>query len=1729
MAKTIQIAIQTTLDAKGARELDRWLAKLTQAQGRAAPKSGADPFKATADSAARAEKDILRYTTAMASAQRATGDAAGAVATWRAALAQMTPNTIEAHQATTRLSQAQAALQKELAGGSNYARQFGQAAKDSLLSVLGPAAAVGAAYTAATGIVRSFAEAFVFKAELDATTASINAQLKGVRDTSVVYAEAARFANTYKLTQQETTEAIAASIGVMRNSKAGVEDILGVLARLQVLSPEQSLQEAAIAVKALASGDTTSLVTRFEVGRDTANQMKAEIQGGADAVAVMSKFLDDTGIGMDALAAKTEGAAGAMKDLAIAQENVKKAQGEIATSDLGVAAVQQYATVNQGLANVLSANIQITKESQHAAEMYNAVIAAAGGNIQPLINATIADADAKRQQAAAGTAVVTATQSAAAASRDAALASGNLTSGIYNQIAATQVLNQLTQQATAAQLAQAESSEMAGIQARAAAMAAEMKGQADQVAAVDAQTHAVAMQDLHAQAQAAAAGLMASGSQGAASAAQLANSSSLIDILTAAYYRLAAAQAAAGQATTNRAALGDQRAGERSGGKVRTLQQEIGLANRQSDIQRAQARTAQEQLQADLAIARAKGDQKTQIDLLRRSQQGLIAGSAEYKQIEASILSLQKSGAGGAGGSRGGGGAADKAAKAAEATSTKLADIARSGGNKLEEIEEQTHAKLLAIDEKYAEQRAAAQRELNDEIARMSSGAAFDQQLNDFEQFGKDMSDEQKAAFAAREQAEVRYNERIRQAQEAARQEAVDGDATLAGDKLKIREAEAKRQMEIEQRAAQANIDTGGDQAAAIAQQAAEASAASQAQAATEIAIAEAKAAEKAGAQQAEKDAVIASANEQRDKVVSAAEDQASKVKGAADSQKSAVISALRAQADAAAEWARSIASSARSAQSAMEGVTGPAAGGGDEGGDTGGGEAPPAPEAPPGPGIRQGIAGARRSVGGGDSLSGAISTLNDAAEIIKILKPFVAANKGAVKLLNEYKVTVESAIGSLLAIQRLRQQLVMPAPPLDPAQVLQLKADLEFVLNTMVFIDASATKKVRVFAKYLETEKSAIEILTQAQQLRRDLAAPSPPIDPAYIMALLADANQVVTLLSSALIPLKQRQVDDLKRYADAEGASVQILNSMADLRERLSAPQPPFDVNYLVKLFREAAGLVGYLQTVLLPITEQQGAEIERYSGAVSATVDALSAVNDLHENLAEPQPPITAHQVITLGREAVGIVQFMQGIIIPLTEEQAALFERFGSSAGAAIQALNDVAGLHETLAEPHPPITAERVKALAAEVKRVTAIFLASIIPTTEEQANAAQYYADRAGAAVQALSDVAGLREDVTDLAAPIPAVHIQSLADEAQRIARIMAARLLPTTEEQAAQFERYGQTTGAAVQVLQGVAALRKDAADLAAPIPVARIQGLADEAQRITRIVLGRTIPTTDELAAAAERYAQTSGAAVDILRGVVGLRKDATDLAPALSEAQITRLADDAQRITRIVMARMVPASEEQAEAARRFADTEGAAIEALSSVLGLPAKMFTDYQSPSDAQINRVVADANRIVQRVNAAAKAYSTEGLEAAQAFGDATGSILSAFKEQLLFAQAIGSGDFVLEPAKLAVFEKGMAQTLAVANRLGAQAVAIPAGNIAALQNTTAALTAAYESMIRLSAVPFGNLPQLAQGFGAAVGGSAGGTNITVNINNPPANLNVPGLIGQVKQAVVQSLAGKH
>src|SRR5262245_47315142 len=140
MAKSIQIKIQTTADLKGVQDVKKALQSITQATRQAGSAKAADPFKDLGQSAAKAEKETLRYASALASAQKATGDTAGAVSTLEHALSQMTPGTIEAHQATTKLGQAQKQLQKELSGGASFAKEFGSSVASSFTSMLGPAA-----------------------------------------------------------------------------------------------------------------------------------------------------------------------------------------------------------------------------------------------------------------------------------------------------------------------------------------------------------------------------------------------------------------------------------------------------------------------------------------------------------------------------------------------------------------------------------------------------------------------------------------------------------------------------------------------------------------------------------------------------------------------------------------------------------------------------------------------------------------------------------------------------------------------------------------------------------------------------------------------------------------------------------------------------------------------------------------------------------------------------------------------------------------------------------------------------------------------------------------------------------------------------------------------------------------------------------------------------------------------------------------------------------------------------------------------------------------------------------------------------------------------------------------------------------------------------------------------------------------------------------------------------
>lgn len=527
--------------------------------------------------------------------------------------------------------------------------------------------------------------------------------------------------------------------------------------------------------------------------------------------------------------------------------------------------------------------------------------------------------------------------------------------------------------------------------------------------------------------------------------------------------------------------------------------------------------------------------------------------------------------------------------------------------------------------------------------------------------------------------------------------------------------------------------------------------------------------------------------------------------------------------------------------------------------------------------------------------------------------------------------------------------------------------------------------------------------------------------------------------------------------------------------------------------------AHVVAFLSGIL-PLIKQHNhllKEVRTYQHTMEETIKVFSQIAALHKSLAQPLPPLPPGIFEQLADELNAAVHAVAERVDPNIHRIRRALEHMLAAEKTAVEIYQQVIALRQALVVPTKPISLTLLHALAAEAVQIVQIIRDEIIVANQKQTDELKRYSDLVQASVAALKDIAELHKDLEGAIPSLDIRKVEALAAESTRLVQILQQQVIPYSEQDAELLKRYQETTGASVDIIKGIADLANSLKDPIPAISPALMRRLADIAKMALQIVQARVIPQSQEQTDALKRYQESQGATVAILKDTADLGKALAEPSPAISAATVTRLADEAKRITQIVLTRMVPASVEQEEAAKRYAETTGAAISALKDTLDLPAKLFTDYQSPSNAQIDRVAADANRIVRRVNQAASVYSTDGLEAAKAFGDATSSVLGAFKEQLLFAQALGSGDFQVNPAKLALFEQGMARTLAVARRLGAQAAAIPAGNIAALQGAAEALTASYDSLIKLASVPFGNLPAMTGGQGI-VGGNS--TSITFN-----------------------------
>jgi hypothetical protein len=338
--------------------------------------------------------------------------------------------------------------------------------------------------------------------------------------------------------------------------------------------------------------------------------------------------------------------------------------------------------------------------------------------------------------------------------------------------------------AAGAELNYANSLDLVSVQARAAAQAAQQKSDADQVAAVNAQTHTVALTALATQAQQAAQALIASGGAGARAAAILASSSSQVDVLTAAYYRLQAAQIAAGNAA-NTASVAQTVARQRvsgTGGRGDSSDATEGAAaakSRADDIQKA----------LDNQI-RANGSNADKIALANRNLQEQIrlhgAGSAAAINAQTALDS-----------------AVDKSEKKAKAGgAAKVSDqqkldntlLSRQDkfSNQTEDSETKHQQKLLDIAAQYAEKELA--QEHQNEVSKINSRADF------YDRVTSSDLNKSKEGKTALSKIDADYEAAFAKSQQLAQ----EGKAKLGADYLALKQQQAQQQLDFEEKVAAA-------------------------------------------------------------------------------------------------------------------------------------------------------------------------------------------------------------------------------------------------------------------------------------------------------------------------------------------------------------------------------------------------------------------------------------------------------------------------------------------------------------------------------------------------------------------------------------------------------------------------------------------------------------------------------------------------------------------------------------------------------------------------------------------------------------------------------------------------------------------------------------------------------------------------------------------------------------
>jgi hypothetical protein len=723
----------------------------------------------------KAANDALSHAQAQSRLQVASGNTAGAIRTMQEALQSLPAGTTAAIRAETQLVQLQTKLAKETQGTSAFVDAF----KQGLFGFVAPAAVASAALGALQATVQSFVDAFNFKANLDATTASIKSQLNGFRDVNATYNEAIAFGRQYNITQQQTNDILSSSTDILRSSKSSVSQLETALIRLQSRDVSKPISEASRALRELSSGDVTSIKELFNVPAKDALKMRDAILAGGDAVQVLLAWLDKNQVGVAALDQRLQGARGRINELEVAQEDLTKAQAAWAEGP-GLTILEGKIRLISGATRLLNGDFDAMGQS---AKNTGVELASQSAGFLAYVTALASGKSAAEATAAANDAVAASVNNLTQAQTNGGGGSWEMANGLTAEQnaanAAAEAIRQVAaeHQAAADKILAMVSANQSGAQASVLA-AAQQQAQAAEVKKLTDETNKEVSAFLALNPTIDASGIAAQVAAGKIPAliGQLAalrvEAYSTRDAVAA----LAAAQGLQVKSNLTAAGLGINAPGLTSG-KNNSVDAVVALQN-------ANAKAADEQIKGDLAIAKAKGDTAAQVALLRKQQQGLNKDSLQYKQIEADIIGLQK-------GKKGGGAGGTKLSDQ-QKLNNQLQANQDAADNKSEYAERQHQQRMLDIEadfqKKQREQLAA------NEISKRQSQADFYDKLTSSE------LNKKKGGSAALQKIDADYQAAYQKSQELAQA----GNAKLAADYLALKQKQADQELAYEEAKAKA-------------------------------------------------------------------------------------------------------------------------------------------------------------------------------------------------------------------------------------------------------------------------------------------------------------------------------------------------------------------------------------------------------------------------------------------------------------------------------------------------------------------------------------------------------------------------------------------------------------------------------------------------------------------------------------------------------------------------------------------------------------------------------------------------------------------------------------------------------------------------------------------------------------------------------------------------------------